>query len=58
MSEVTFNGDWYVIETPGGRYMSFDPEELDESYVEDQLWTWSRLLDYVRERQNDIDTES
>lgn len=50
MSGVSLNGNWYYLNTPRGRYMTFDPEELEEAYIEDQLWAWSRLLDFVKAR--------
>lgn len=43
---------YYSLETPGGRRWSWDEEDLDEAYIEDTLWAWSRLLDFVRERNN------
>lgn len=49
---VTFNGQWYEIETPAGNRWTFDPEDLDETYIHDTLWAWSRLLDYVKEISN------
>lgn len=58
MTEVTFNGDWYEIETPEGQHWTFDEADLDANYIEDTLWAWSRLLDYVRGCQNDPETES
>lgn len=50
-TEVTFNGDWYEIETPEGQHWTFDEADLDAGYIEDTLWAWSRLLDYVRGRE-------
>lgn len=41
---------YYSIETPGGNRWSFDEEDLDVPYIEDTLYAWSRLLDFVRER--------
>jgi len=52
MSEVEFNGDWYTVTDPGGTTWTFDPDELDENYIEQNLWAWSRLLDFVKERNN------
>lgn len=53
MSEVMYNGDWYELETPGGHRWSWDEEDLDEAYIEDTLWAWSRLLDFVKARGDD-----
>lgn len=51
-NEVQFNGDWYTLETPGGNHWTFEDVDLDEAYIEDTLWAWSRLLDYVKEHRN------
>lgn len=45
--------EYYSLETPGGHRWSWDEEDLDESYIEDTLWAWSRLLDFVKARDND-----
>lgn len=50
MTEVSFNGDWYTLETPGGNHWTFEEEDLNEAYIEDTLWAWSRLLDFVKAR--------
>lgn len=41
---------YYSTETPLGRRWTFDEEDLDEAYIEDVLWAWSRLLDFVKAR--------
>lgn len=41
---------YYSLETPGGNRWSFDEDDLDEAYIEDTLWAWSRLLDFVKAR--------
>lgn len=40
--------EYYSLETPRGHRWTFDEEDLDEAYIEDTLWAWSRLLDYVK----------
>lgn len=51
MSELTYNPlGWYEIETPGGNRWTFEDEDLNEAYIEDTLWVWSRLLDFVKAR--------
>lgn len=40
----------YSVETPAGQRWSWDEEDLDEGYIEDSLWAWSRLLDFVKAR--------
>lgn len=52
-NEVQFNGDWYTVTDPQGTTWTFDPDEMHESYIEQNLWAWSRLLDYVKEHRND-----
>jgi hypothetical protein len=42
--------EYYSLETPEGRRWSWDEEEVDEPYIEDTLWAWSRFLDFVRAR--------
>lgn len=44
--------EYYSLETPGGRRWSWDEEDLDEAYIEDTLWAWSRLLDFVEARND------
>lgn len=51
-NDVEFNGDWYTVTDPQGTTWTFDPDEMDESYIEQNLWAWSRLLDYVKEHRN------
>ncbi len=41
---------YYSIETPGGNRWTFEDEDLNEGYIEDTLWAWSRLLDFVKDR--------
>ncbi len=50
--EEVYGIKYYSLETPGGRRWTFDEEDLDEAYIEDTLGAWSRLLDFVKERQN------
>ena len=56
MSEVQieeiYGTKYYSVETPLDRRWSWDEEDLDEAYIEDVLWAWSRLLDFVKERNN------
>lgn len=42
----------YSLETPAGQRWSWDEEDLDADYCEDALWAWSRLLDFVKARDN------
>lgn len=48
--ETVGNFNYYTLETPGGNRWSFEEEDLEESYIEDTLWAWSRLLDFVKGR--------
>lgn len=41
---------YYSLETPGGNRWSFEEEDLNEDYIVDTLWAWSRLLDFVKAR--------
>lgn len=50
MSEVAYNGDWYTVTDPRGVTWTFDPDEMNVEYIEQNLWTWSRLLDFVKAR--------
>lgn len=43
---------YYSLETPRGNRWTFEDEDLEESYIEDTLWAWSRLLDYVKKRDD------
>lgn len=43
----------YSLETPGGQRWSWDEEDLNEAYIEDVLWAWSRLLDFVKAKNGD-----
>lgn len=45
-------GVQYSLETPGGNRWTFDEDDLDEAYIEDTLWAWSRLLDFVKARND------
>lgn len=42
----------YFLETPLGNRFSFDEDELNEGYIEEQLWAWSRVLDFVKARND------
>lgn len=46
--ETVGNFSYYTLETPRGNRWSFEEEDLEELYIEDTLWAWSRLLDHVR----------
>lgn len=49
----TFNGrSYYSLDTPAGQRWSWDEEDLDEGYIVDSLFAWSRLLDFVKERND------
>jgi len=49
----TINGiSYYSVETPSGQRWSWDEEDLDEEYIESSLWAWSRLLDFVKARND------
>lgn len=48
--EEIYGIEYYSLETPGGHRFSFDEDELSEEYIEEQLWAWSRLLDFVKAR--------
>ncbi len=50
--ETSYGREFYSIETPGGERWSWDEEDLNESYIEDALYAWSRLLDYVKTRDD------
>lgn len=50
--ETSHGREFYSFETPRGERWSWDEEDLNEAYIEDTLWAWSRLLDFVRERNN------
>lgn len=50
--EDTTGVQYYSLETPGGNRWSFDEDDLDEAYIEDTLWAWSRLLDFVKARND------
>lgn len=49
---VTFNGDWYTVTSPGGNTWTMEEEDKDVNYIEDALHVWSRWLDYVRAEQD------
>lgn len=42
----------YSLETPAGQRWSWDEADLEEGYIEDALFAWSRLLDFVKARDN------
>lgn len=44
---------YYSLETPGGQRWSWDEEDLNEAYIEDTLWAWSRLLDFVKAKNSE-----
>lgn len=48
--EEVYGIAYYSLETPSGNRWSWDEEDLDEAYIEDTLWAWSRLLDFVKAR--------
>lgn len=50
--ETSHGRRFYAIETPRGERWSWDEEDLDEGYIEDALFAWSRLLDFVKARDN------
>lgn len=49
---VTFNGDWYTVTSPGGNTWTMEEEDKNVDYIEDALHVWSRWLDYVRTEQD------
>lgn len=51
--EEVYGIEYYSLETPGGHRWTFDEDDLDEAYIEDALWAWSRLLDFVKALDND-----
>lgn len=53
MSEVTYNGVWYTVTTPGGDTWTFDPDgDENLEYIDGALWAWSRWRDFVEASQN------
>lgn len=48
--EESHGRKYYSVETPGGERWSWDEEDLSEAYIEDALWAWSRLLDFVKDQ--------
>jgi hypothetical protein len=48
--DVTFNGLWYTVTTPGGMTWTYDDEDLDAAYAKESLWAWSRWLDFIESR--------
>jgi len=50
--EESHGRKYYSVETPGGERWSWDEEDLSEAYIEDALWAWSRLLDFVKGRND------
>lgn len=51
--EETYGVKIYSLETPSGYRWSWDEDDLNEAYIEDVLWAWSRLLDFVKARNGD-----
>lgn len=51
--ETAHGREYYSIETPSGQRWSWDEEDLDEAYIEDSLWAWSRLLDFVKAKNGE-----
>lgn len=51
--ETQYGREFYSVETPAGHRWSWDEEDLNEAYIEDVLWAWSRLLDFVKAQGND-----
>lgn len=51
--ETQYGINYYSLETPSGHRWSWDEEDLNEAYIEDVLWAWSRLLDFVKARNGD-----
>lgn len=52
MSEVEYNGTWYTVTGPSGNTWTFDEDEMDEVYIEEALYCWSRWLDFVKARND------
>lgn len=48
--ETQYGREFYSVETPRGERWSWDEEDLDAEYIEDTLFAWSRLLDFVKAR--------
>lgn len=50
---VTFNGSWYRVTAPNGQTWTFDESDLDLAYIESSLFAWSRIYDFVKEREGE-----
>lgn len=48
--ETSYGREFYSFETPRGERWSWDEEDLDADYIEDTLFAWSMLLDFVKAR--------
>ncbi len=55
MSDIYSQGGWWEVEGPNGNRWTFDREDFEPAYIEDALWAWSRLLDYVKAHPEDAE---